>query len=83
MGRTRQVLSGIVVAVLVVAAGAWGVRLVLTRAQGTPQAVEVEQAVLPSRVEGAAVVGIGEATHGTRELNEVLSDALLAEGARG
>ena len=80
--RFLRVLAAVLAVVLLLGAGWWGLRRYQTRAQGTPQAVEVADATLPAAVDGAAVVGLGEATHGTREFwtaRQVLTEKLITE----
>lgn len=68
--RRRRGLTIVVVAVALVAAG-FGARLWLTKAEGDPQAVEFADATLSPELTNATVLGLGEANHGTAELQRL------------
>ena len=78
----RRILAIAATTVLALGAAGYGGYLFTTRAQGTPQAVEIDKAVLPTAVDGAAVTAIGEATHGTSEIyaaRQVLTEKLITD----
>lgn len=62
---------GVVLAVLVLATVGVGGRAWMARGQGEPQAVEFADATLGPQLTGAAVLALGEATHGNAEFQEL------------
>lgn len=62
----------IVLSVLLVLAGVGiGAQQWLTRPRGTPQAVEFSEAALGESITSARVIGLGEATHGNAEFQQL------------
>lgn len=72
----RRVLIGLTVGVVALVLAGVGSWLYETRAQGTPQAVEFDDAQLSPTLAGATVLALGEATHGNAEYQDLRTAVL-------
>lgn len=80
-GPARLLTVLAVVAALV--AGFFVYRMVVGAPAGRPQATELGQARISDRIASATVLGVGEATHGTREFRSTLLWAVQQLADRG